>query len=71
MDFEEKAGIRLESWISHNDHHEEEYKLIAEQLETDGRKESAEHMRNMITFTAKGTESLRKALAALGSVKES
>ena len=70
MDFEEKAKIRLESWITHNDHHEEEYELLAEQLESVGMEESAGHMREMIEFTAKGTESLRKALIALESDKE-
>lgn len=65
MDFEEKARVRLEHWITHNDHHEEEYQLFAEQLKTAGMKESAEHVREMIAFTAQGTASLRKALEAL------
>jgi hypothetical protein len=65
MDFEEKARIRLEHWITHNDHHEEEYQLFAEQLETAGMKESADHVREMIALTAQGTASLRKALERL------
>jgi hypothetical protein len=70
MDFEEKARIRLETWITHNDHHGEEYQLFAEQLESSGMKASARHVRDMIDFTEKGTKSLRKALDALGSVEK-
>ena len=66
MDFIEKARIRLESWITHNDHHQEEYEMFAEQLETEGKNESLKHIREMIDLTAKSTECLRKALNALG-----
>jgi hypothetical protein len=65
MDFVEKARIRLEHWTSHNDQHMEEYDLFAEQLEKAGKAESANHVRDMIHFASKGTECLRKALAAL------
>jgi hypothetical protein len=65
MDFEEKAKIRMEHWITHNDHHQEEYSLFVEQLEEAGKKESAQHVKEMIEFTASSTESLRKALKAL------
>jgi ribosomal protein S19E (S16A) len=67
MDFEEKAKIRLEHWITHNDHHEEEYREFAEQLEAVGWVESAKNVREMITLSAKGTTALRKALDSLGS----
>ncbi|OPX40698.1 MAG: hypothetical protein DRG82_01845 [Deltaproteobacteria bacterium] len=67
MDLGEKARIRLEHWITHNDHHEEEYQLFAEQLESAGMRESAEYVKKMIELTGKGTDALRKALAALGS----
>jgi len=70
MDLEEKARIRLEHWITHNDHHEEEYQLFAEQLESAGMKESAVHVREMIALTGQGTASLRKALDALGSLNK-
>ena len=33
MDFMEKAKIRLDHWISHNDSHCEEYEAFAKQLE--------------------------------------
>jgi hypothetical protein len=65
MDFTEKARIRLENWITHNDHHQEEYEMFAEQLEGAENKESAECVREMIEMTAKSTECLRKALKAL------
>ncbi len=65
MDFVEKARIQLEHWSSHNDQHMEEYDRFAEQLEKAGKAESANHVREMIQFASKGTECLRKALAAL------
>ena len=33
MDFIEKTKVRLEHWISHNEHHLEEYEMFAKQLE--------------------------------------
>ncbi len=65
MDFIEKARIRLENWITHNDHHQEEYEMFAEQLEDVGKNESSEHVREMIEMTVKSSECLRKALKAL------
>ena len=66
MDFVEKARIRLEHWITHNDHHQEEYEMFADQLEEAGRKESAQFIREMISLSARSTECLRKAFKALG-----
>jgi len=65
MDFIEKASIRLENWITHNDNHQEEYEMFAEQLEKAGKNESSEHVREMIEMTEKSTECLRNALKAL------
>jgi hypothetical protein len=65
MDFIEKAKIRMEHWITHNDHHQEEYGMFVEQLDEAGKKESAEHMRKMVEFTVKSTDCLREALKAL------
>ena len=65
MDFIEKARIRLESWITHNDNHKEEYEMFAEQLDEAGKNESSEHVREMIEMTAKSNECLRRALKAL------
>jgi hypothetical protein len=65
MDFVEKARIRLEHWITHNKHHQEEYELFIAQLEDAGKKESSEQLREVLRLTAKGTDCLRKALEAL------
>ena len=45
MDFIEKARIRLENWITHNDHHQAEYEVFAEQLKEAVKIESSEHVR--------------------------
>jgi len=65
MDFVEKASIRLEHWITHNEHHQEEYGKFAEQLEAAGKKESADHVREMMTLNAGSTDCLQKALNSL------
>lgn len=65
MDFVEKARIRLEHWITHNDHHQEEYEMFADQLEEAGKKESGRQIREMIELNAKSNECLRKALKSL------
>ena len=65
MDFIEKAKIRMEHWITHNDHHQEEYSMFIEQLMEAGKKESADHMKKMVEFTVKSTDCLREALKAL------
>lgn len=66
MEIIEKAKIRLEHWISHSDHHYEEYEIFAEQLEEAGKVESAKYIREMMTLTSKSTECLREALKHLG-----
>ncbi len=65
MDFVEKAKLRVEHWLSHNEHHLEEYEQFAEQLEKEGKTESANHIREMANMTAGSTECLKKALEAL------
>ncbi len=65
MDFMEKAKIRLQNWITHNDHHQEEHEMFAEQLEEANRTESAKHIREMIELNSKSNECLRQALKAL------
>jgi len=67
MDFVEKTKIRFEHWITHNNHHQEEYQLVMEQLQEAGEQESADHIRKMMELTAKSTECLHNALKALGS----
>ena len=65
MDFLEKARIRLEHWISHSEHHLEEYEMFAEQLEESGREKSASKIREMIDLESKSTQCLRSALKNL------
>ena len=65
MEFTEKARIRLEHWISHSEHHHEEYDAFVDQLEQAGKQESANYVRQVMEISAKGTEYLRKALQAL------
>jgi hypothetical protein len=66
MDFLEKARVRLEHWVEHSDHHIEDYTLFAEQLDQEGKTESASYIREMIELNQKSTECLKKALDALG-----
>ena len=66
MESIEKAKIRLEHWITHNEHHYEEYETFADQLEEAGKAESAKYVREMMTLTIKSTECLREALKHLG-----
>lgn len=65
MEFIEKAKIMLEHWITHNDHHQEEYEMFAEQLEGAGKEESARYVRETIELTSRSTQCLKKALKAL------
>ena len=65
MEFVEKAKIRLSHWITHNDHHHEEYDLFAEQLENADKSESAKAIREMIELSVKSTDCLRNALKNL------
>ena len=65
MDFVEKAQVRLNHWITHNDSHQKEYETFAAQLEEAGKTASAEQIREMAALSEKSNQCLRKALAAL------
>ena len=65
MDFVEKAQIKLDHWIKHNDNHQEEYQLFSGQLEETGKKRSAEHIKKMIALEIKSNDHLRMALKEL------
>ena len=65
MDFTEKAKIRIANWMHHNEHHQEEYELFADQLEKEAKSESARHIRDMAALSAKANECLKKALTGL------
>jgi hypothetical protein len=66
MEFTERARMRLEHWLSHNEHHLLEYRSFTEQLESAGQSESAGHIREMMDHAVRSTECMRKALRALG-----
>lgn len=65
MEFVEKSRIILERWMSHSDHHLEEYEAFADELEGAGKVESAKAMREMAELTSRSTECLKRALKAL------
>ncbi len=65
MDFIEKARIRIKRWIEHNMDHEKEYEKFVDELDQAGMNQSAEFIREMIEFSKKQTEALKKALNAL------
>ena len=65
MEFVERAKIMLERWISHNDHHQQEYETFADLLEEAGKAESARYVREMTELSTRSTDCLRKALKAL------
>ena len=62
MDFVEKALVRLNHWIAHNESHQEEYEKFAVQLEEAGKTASALQVREMVALSKKSNECLRKAL---------
>jgi len=65
MDFVEKALVRLNHWIAHNENHQGEYERFAAQLEEAGKTASALQIREMVALSKKSNECLRKALTAL------
>ncbi|MFZ7112990.1 MAG: hypothetical protein ACOWYE_15005 [Desulfatiglandales bacterium] len=65
MEFLERARIRMEHWISHNDHHQEDYSAFAAELERAEKTASAQYIREMIEINARCTECLKRALEAL------
>ena len=65
MNFVEKALVRLNHWIAHNESHQEEYEKFAAQLEEAGKAASALQIREMVALSKKSNECLRKALTAL------
>jgi len=65
MDFTQKAGIRIEHWLAHNENHLKEYEAFAQELETAGKEKSASSIREMAALTAQSSECLRRALKAL------
>jgi hypothetical protein len=65
MDFVEKAQVRLNHWIAHNDSHQQEYEKFAAELEGAGKTASAVEIREMVALEKRSRECLRRALEAL------
>jgi hypothetical protein len=65
MDFVERARLRLEHWLDHNEKHRDEYMAFAAELEQAGEHASALHVRQMAELARKSDACLRKALRAL------
>ncbi len=62
MEFLEKAKIRLEHWMKHNQEHQKEYLEFADQLEEAGKKTAADSIREMAQLENQSNECLQKAL---------
>lgn len=65
MDFKEKAKIKMEHMIRHDQDHLTEYQGFAQQLNDAGLAESAEAIKEMAAYLAKGVDCLQKALNAM------
>lgn len=61
----EKARVRLQHWVAHNEHHQEEYARFAAELEEAGQAASAAQVREMVALSRRSGECLRRALEAL------
>lgn len=68
MDFLEKAVIRIQHWIRHNESHLKEYETFADELEPAGQQDAAEQIRKMALLTTEGNRCLRRASRTLGTV---
>lgn len=65
MKHTEKARIRIEHWLKHNESHLQNYREFAEELEAAGISASAGHIREMISWTIESNQCLNAALNAL------
>jgi rubrerythrin len=65
MDFLEKAKIRLNHWMEHNEEHQKEYQEFANQLEEAGQKGAADSIREMAQLANQSNDCLRKAIEQL------
>ena len=65
MGFGEKARIRIEHWLKHNESHLNDYREFADQLEEAGMHICAAHIRNMAELNEKSNQCLIQALSAL------
>jgi pantothenate kinase-related protein Tda10 len=66
MELAEKARIRIEHWLKHNENYLNDYRAFAEQLEAAGMSATATHIRDMMAWTLESNQCLNAALNALG-----
>ena len=69
MDFREKAKIRMEHWLIHDQGHLAEHHEFAQQLSQAGLSESAAAIREMADCLAQGMDCLQRALAVLDKAR--
>jgi hypothetical protein len=62
MDFTEKAVIRIEHWIRHNENHLQEYKTFAHELEKAGKHEGSQYLQEVQALIRESNNCLVKAL---------
>jgi hypothetical protein len=67
MDFHEKAKIRLEHWVAHDQGHLTEYKAFAQELSDAGLAQSAEAINDLVGSVENGIDCMQRALAGLDS----
>jgi len=67
MEFLEKAAVRIEHWMEHNDSHRREYEKFAAELDEANAAASAGYIREMAELEKRSRECLEKALEALRS----
>ena len=65
MEFLEKAQVRLNHWLAHNESHRAEYQKLAAELDGAGKTASAKQVREMVALSERSDECLRKALDGL------
>lgn len=65
MEFKEKAKIRIQHWLKHNQEHAQEYQNMARELEANGLPEVAEAIMALAKNTELGSACLQKAISAL------
>jgi len=65
MDFLDKAKIRITYWMSHSDHHLNEYITFAEQLAEEGKTAASRHIEEVVSLTMRMNDTMKKALQEL------
>ena len=62
----QRAAVRIEHWIGHNENHLRAYEEFAGELVAQNANACANEIRALVELTRQSTDRLRRALAALG-----